>query len=117
MWLNHPTTRSHSVPPLRFAYPQLALCSVALTYSVHVPLRHGLVSSAHAGDNKWINAVAMITPEPKNFENLPEFNQDENSAHKDSPSTCLCTTFHVRKDRLSPRLARPFEQSLEVSLG
>jgi hypothetical protein len=72
LWLNHPT-RSHSVSPLPFAYPHLALCSLALTYSVHVPLKHGLVSSAHAGDNKWIKAVAMITPEPKNFANLSEF--------------------------------------------
>jgi hypothetical protein len=41
-----------------------------LTYTCHMAARQGEPSSAKPGESRWINAVAMITPEPKYFANL-----------------------------------------------
>ena len=41
-----------------------------LTYSCQAGPRHGEVSSSIAGPRRWMNAVAMMTPEPKYFANL-----------------------------------------------
>jgi hypothetical protein len=42
----------------------------AQLYSVHVPERHSDPSSSNAGASRWMNAVAMMTPEPKYFAKL-----------------------------------------------
>ena len=36
-------------------------------YSVMGPVRQGLLTASCAGARRWMNAVAMITPDPKNF--------------------------------------------------
>lgn len=40
--------------------------------------RQGEVSSAMPGVRRWINAVAMMTPEPKYFANLFNWSQKLN---------------------------------------
>jgi hypothetical protein len=66
-----PQRESSAHPPTpRSTRPDPYSRHLALTYSVHAPLKHSLVNSSHAGANRWINAVAMMTPEPKNLANL-----------------------------------------------